>query len=275
MQLRLNIVFLRIRNALHIDVPELERWQTLPIGFAALCQLFLFDFPGHALLDGIHHLHRPAVADFHQLLRPVEIEQGNVVEPKPKCHPFFFRNFHLRILHNHGLDLIVPVVRRLFLAARKVRAEDEIRVERLAHGLDREIIIDSAVEKRHFVFPYRFEEQRKGHRDAHGIAQVAVAEYDRFLIVHIRPHAAERDEQIIKVPSCLGRRLSIKPHERLVHLYRVYQTLWQEVGFDMQRVGHLDGDLEKFRRRVWFMEIVHIIVLHLPRLPVREVFRED
>ena len=274
-QLRLDIPLLRFRYAGDIDILEDERRQGGFIGLATPVDLFQRDFTRDPLLDGINHRERTPIPDFHNLFRFGKIQQRHVREDKLRNHSLLFGDIIVCLLHNHRLQLVVRVLRRLLIGSRNDRAEDEVRMKRLLHRFDREIVVNTSIKQRHIVFPYRLEKERERHRGTNGFTQIPALENNRFLVINVRPDAAEGHEQIVEVPRRLCRCLCIERHKRLVHLDRINQALGQEVGLHLQRIGEVDREMGHLRRRVRLPEIIHIILLDRARLPIAKLFRQE
>ena len=230
-------------------------------------------FSGYTLLDGVNHFERTAITDIHQFFDTLKIEQRNIRKVKLQHHAVFFVDMIVGSLHHHRFDLFHRVGRG-FSGSGHRRSENKIRFEIRLHDIDREIIINSSVEKRNTIFPDRFEEERKRHGRTHGFAQIAIPPDDSLFIIHIRADATERNKEMIEIPSRLGRRLRVQSHESLIHLDGIDDTLRKKVGTDLHRIGEIDGEMHKIRRIVRFLEIIDIFVFDGSFLPVAEIVRE-
>ena len=104
------------------------------------------------------------ITDLHKLTGPLEIKERDIREIELDHHAIRLVDTIVRLLHDHGLQLVVGIRRGLVLASRERGPEDEVGVERLFHRLDREIVINAAIEDRDAVLPDRLEKEGESHR---------------------------------------------------------------------------------------------------------------
>ena len=99
------------------------------------------------------------------------------------------------------------------------------------HYINRKIVIYSSVIRQYGIYFNGFEHARETHGSTHGISQITFLEDDWAFVIHIGSYAAERNEQIIKVPPAERSSLSEQFHECQVHLQRVDHAGRQKLCF--------------------------------------------
>ena len=109
MQLRLDVFLLCLGYALDMDIVEYQLRKALLVGFPAGIQLFQGHFAGNTFLDGVDQGDGLVVADLHKLSGLLEIEERDIREIKLDHHAIRLVDTIVRLLHDHGLQLVVWV----------------------------------------------------------------------------------------------------------------------------------------------------------------------
>ena len=167
-----------------------------------------------------------------EFVKAVEVHQVYIIVFESHQDARRIGNGVICFLHDHAFQLSDDVSLLRFSRVGTYHATDnDVRMKVFRHHINRKIVIYSSVIRQYGVYFNGFEHARETHGSTHGISQITFLEDNRTFVIHIGRHAAERNEQIVKVSPTERSSLPEQFHKCQVHLQRVDHARRQKLCF--------------------------------------------